>query len=318
MTCDATILRAELTRWLGAAVDLSGPPVRLTGGRSADSYRIDIRDPPNGIPATLVLRLQHDDDGAAHECALQASVAKTGFPTPAVLAAGAKGNGFGRPYIIMTFMPGMDPIKAGKIRSIPTLLADTMRRLHSLDPAPVRTALAAAGVTRNARPRDVLDALTVSADSAVAAAARWLAPRMTEDDPQVVCHGDLHGLNLLMDGNRLSAVLDWELATLARREHDVARTELLLALMPGVGPAAIRPVLRWLGARAARQFLRAYRARAALDPAALDVFRALHVLRLIALARTPGSTPTGVYNLWRPLEPALLRRWRHLTRQTLE
>jgi spectinomycin phosphotransferase len=39
--------------------------------------------------------------------------------------------------------------------------------------------------------------------------------------PRVVCHRDLHGLNLLVDDGRVAAILDWEQAVLAPREHDL-------------------------------------------------------------------------------------------------
>ncbi len=39
--------------------------------------------------------------------------------------------------------------------------------------------------------------------------------------PHVVCHRDLHGLNLLIDNDHVAAVLDWEQAALGPREHDL-------------------------------------------------------------------------------------------------
>jgi spectinomycin phosphotransferase len=39
--------------------------------------------------------------------------------------------------------------------------------------------------------------------------------------PRVVCHRDLHGLNLLVDDGQVAAILDWEQAVLAPREHDL-------------------------------------------------------------------------------------------------
>ena len=37
----------------------------------------------------------------------------------------------------------------------------------------------------------------------------------------VLCHRDLHGLNLLVDDGQIAAVLDWDQAVLGSREHDV-------------------------------------------------------------------------------------------------
>jgi len=39
--------------------------------------------------------------------------------------------------------------------------------------------------------------------------------------PLVVCHQDLHGLNLLIDNGQVTAILDWDQAVIGPREHDV-------------------------------------------------------------------------------------------------
>jgi aminoglycoside phosphotransferase (APT) family kinase protein len=41
------------------------------------------------------------------------------------------------------------------------------------------------------------------------------------DVPHVLCHNDFGGFNLLLDGGRVAAILDWDHACLAPREHDV-------------------------------------------------------------------------------------------------
>jgi aminoglycoside phosphotransferase (APT) family kinase protein len=305
-----TALEVELTRWLGSPARLSGTPARLTGGESADCYRLEIP----GHPATLVLRLQHDDRAAARECAIQRTAAEAGFPAPRVLFSGNSASAFGRPFTIMAFMEGRDPVKDRSLRAVPAIFAETMLQLHALDPDKARTALATAGVEEaEAGIPATLAALRASRDTNIATAAGWLAPQAPVAAPLVICHGDLHGFNLLLRDGRTVAVLDWELATLAPREYDVARTETLSVLMPGVGPAAVRGLLRWIGARLARRFVAAYEAQVRLDRNVLDFCRALHALRLIAIARTPSSAPARVHRLWRSLEPVLSRRWSRVT-----
>ena len=61
-----------------------------------------------------------------------------------------------------------------------------------------------------------------------------------------MCHGDLHALNVLVDGDQLT-VIDWELAALGDPAFDIARTKLLLHAVPMDIPSAARPVIQHLG-----------------------------------------------------------------------
>jgi aminoglycoside phosphotransferase (APT) family kinase protein len=115
----------------------------------------------------------------------------------------------------------------------------------------------------------------------------------------------LDGFNLLVRDGRVVAVLDWELAGLGPPELDVARTELILATLPGVSAVA-RRLLRGRSARVATAFTDAYRARAAVDEGGLRWFGALHAARLLAVADGAGA----VAALWRPVRPALADRVR--------
>jgi len=306
-------LQHELTLWLGPAAGIDGVPRRLGGGKSAESYRFALRDAPAGTPMALVLRLDRDDGLAARMHAIQRVVAAAGIAAPPLLRTGDSASGFGQPFAIMPLMQGRDPLADGAVRHIPQILAATAAALHAIDPEPVRTALHAAGLdVRRCNLGGVLAELVTSPRRDIADAARRLADRFPAR-PLVVCHGDLHGYNLLLEAGQVTAVLDWELALLAPREYDIARTELALSLMPGVGFPGIRRLVRAFGARAARQFLAAYRAQAPLDASMLESCRALHVLRLLALARSGEMPATEVRRLWIALEPVLAQRWRALT-----
>lgn len=213
----------------------------------------------------------------------------------------------------MERIAGGDVLKAGAIRRLPDILAETMARLHALPVDGLRAALQAEGVPAGEADVDrVVQELALSSDAGVARAAQWFERNSVTHAARVLCHGDLHARNLLLDRGALTAVLDWEIAVFAPREYDVARTELLLLMMPGVGPAILRPLVWLLGRRAAVRFVDAYRARTAIDAALLDRCRALQALRLIALVRTDGGSE-GVRRLWRPYEAALVRRWFRLT-----
>src|SRR5262245_5385303 len=111
-------LLLDLSAWFGRMARLVGLPTRLGGGLSSESYRFDVAEPPEGVPRKLVLRLMREDRTAARECEVQRAVAAAGFPTPRVFHTGDSGSAFGRPFTIMAFDEGCDPIAAGLARRV--------------------------------------------------------------------------------------------------------------------------------------------------------------------------------------------------------
>ena len=83
-----------------------------------------------------------------------------------------------------------------------------------------------------------------------AAGLDWLvAHRPPERARPVICHGDLHPGNLLVEGDRLTGVLDYTVTTLAEPALDVGYTAMSLHIAPIDAPA---PVQR-IAARFARE-----------------------------------------------------------------
>jgi aminoglycoside phosphotransferase (APT) family kinase protein len=104
-----------------------------------------------------------------------------------------------------------------------------------------------------------------------------LAPQAMEG-PHVVCHGDFHPLNVMVDGARAS-VIDWTDAGLGPREADVARTGLLFHIAAVAATKAVeRAALELAGPRLARRYLRTYEAGAPLDRRRLRTWEVLHAV----------------------------------------
>lgn len=120
------------------------------------------------------------------------------------------------------------------------------------------------------------------------------------DGSGVYCHGDLHGENVLVQDGEVTAVVDWELASVGPPEQDVARTHVLLATLPGVSSIG-RRLLGRSARRVTGQFLDAYEERRPLDRDVVDEWRVAHARRLIEVARGSG----GVADQWRSTVPAL-------------
>jgi aminoglycoside phosphotransferase (APT) family kinase protein len=97
----------------------------------------------------------------------------------------------------------------------------------------------------------------------------------------VLCHGDLHPINILDDGGG-PTVIDWTSAIVAPAAYDVAFTRLLLRHPPLVVPPALRIALAAGSLVLARRFVRRYRAaRPAADLRSLDWYTALHAARIL-------------------------------------
>jgi aminoglycoside phosphotransferase (APT) family kinase protein len=291
----------------GRPVTYSQPPTPLPGGQSSELFAFRLNGAPSAFSHELVLRVPAAGSDAAREAVIQSSVSATGFPAPAVRLIG---DGF----MVMDRAPGTDsaevdgPIDAIRVsRTIPPLLAATMVELHALDPEPVRRALEAGGivdaeVVRPVVPPGIPDR-----------ARAWIESNRPPEGERVVCHGDLHALNVLTSGTRVTAVLDWELARLADPAFDVARTRVLLGAVPVEMSRAARRPAQMLGARMARRFQRRYEAERILPSATVRWYEAFHCARLVSMTREAAPSAMTIA-VWMPVSRWLDRRLHHLTR----
>ena len=259
-------------------------------------YRFAVTGAPEGVPADLVLRLAPQPDMAAKEIAVQQAAATAGVPTPAIRLAGPSGGPLRDAWSVMDFAPGapllasLDGLAAlprvpGIARRLPRELAVCAAAIHALDPAPIQTAAHFAAPTTALTVDELIPHLRAGAEAAgnrdlLAALDRLVARRPAEVAP-VLCHGDLHPLNLLADGDTVT-VLDWTAAVVAPASYDLAWTWLLLRFPPMIVPAALRSAVDAAGRFLADRFLRAYRSAAPasrLDD--LDWHRGLHSCRVL-------------------------------------
>jgi aminoglycoside phosphotransferase (APT) family kinase protein len=290
----------------GLAYD--GAPAALTGGFWAELVTIRLSNAPEGWSGPLVARVMPDAATAAKETVFQAEIAEQGFATPWVLAAGGPAHGVeGRAFMIMTLaegeplLAGLDGVRAlatlpSLARQLPVTLATVLAALHGLKAAPVEHKLDEAGV---AQPRldAMLDSLRSTSDALgradLAGAAAWLQAHRPVDEPVVVCHGDMHPFNLLVDDSGNTTVLDWSAAMLASGTYDLGFTSLVLASPPLVVPRALRPVMRAAGRALSRRFVRAYERASghAVEPASLAWHQGVVCVR--ALVELAGWVAAG-------------------------
>ncbi len=305
---------------------LDGPPARLSGGFWAEMWTLTLTlTARSGLPSRIVLRLAPDADLAAWETILQASVAEQGYPTPAVRASGSTPSAGMRAWCVMDhadgtpLLGGLSGLRAlAALPRLATRLPDTLARaaadLHRLDPEPIETALAQA-TDRAIGVDGLLDHYLTRArefdDASLQRALQRLAGSRPDPKLRVVCHGDLHPFNILIDNDRMT-VLDWTAGQVAHPAYDLAFTHMLLANPPLDAAKPLRLIINAAAHRIAGRFITTYRKIGPhpIDPATFDWYRDLQGSRILTdLAgwRAAGELDAHRGHPWLALEPTLQR-----------
>ena len=187
------------------------------------------------------------------------------------------------------------------IASASSWLARIHTRLHSIPAQPVISALEEKGFPRDefsiGRRIAYLERyFTDGRLEQFRPGMEWLRlNRPVERESPVVCHGDFHPANIMVDGGEVTGVIDWPGAAIADPEFDVAVTLVLIKIAAGgMFPEAV-PML----ARFADQYLSAYREIAVLDPVKVEYYEALRCFR--AFIRGAASATSQI-------DPELLPR----------
>lgn len=291
---DATAVAAAVRRWaadrFGGPVDLVGDPRSVGAGFDSHIHLVQLAGPTLSVRwrAPLVVRILPSAgrvDQAIDEALVQRWAAERGYPVPKVLTVLAPGDLLDLPVQIMERAAGttmLDALKAApwRARQLVDQLAALHLRLHAIGPrgwpgatAPEALPQARLGLARRAAAE--LD------DRALADAlerAQVLVTACSTTGQVVVCHGDFHPLNVMVDGAQ-ACVIDWTDAGLGPREADVSRTALLFHLAALAADSRVeRAVLSTVGPVLARRYLRTYRRGAHLDADQMRRWEALHAL----------------------------------------
>jgi aminoglycoside phosphotransferase (APT) family kinase protein len=282
-------------------LDFASGPEPLTGGFYAELFAFSLAHPPPPWPAELVARVMPNPELAKKETIVQSAVAAAGYPTPMVRASGGPECGLGGAFLVMDracgtlLLSGINGLGAvfsalRTLRQIPDHLASSMARLHALDPGLVRARLdtnADLPVTLDEFLAELSEVSSEYQRSDLGAVADWLIEHPLPPSPEVICHGDLHPLNLLMDGER-AWVLDWSTALIAPRAFDVGYTALLLEEPPLVVPGGFRAIVRQISAGLAHRFVRLYERRTGITISRADLRWHQAVTCLRALVEVAG------------------------------
>ena len=295
-------LVAHLRGVLGEpGLELAEPPVPLTGGFDTEIHAVRLRGAPAGFAAPLVLRVlraHHDPAMVMREQAIQNTLADQGYPAARVLHAALDPAPLGAAFLLMERLPGT-PLISTRPVGMDRLLLEAQLRLHALDPAPIARALGDA-VTFEGYLASLGRRVARAGLTGLTELMRWLhEQRPPPQAPPVICHGDLHPQNVLVQGGRVSGVLDWPNAVIADAAFDVASTHSILRFVP-VGLASMPRALRWLARVGqpilAARYLRGYRRRRPIDSGRLAYYEVAAVMRALVRAgesrgRAAGGPP---------------------------
>ena len=211
-----------------ALAEVFGRPVedlrRLTGGASRETWSFRSGD------ERFVLQRERAGAAAAgrsmeSESQLLRAAAAAGVPVAEVVASGAGDTPLGSGYLIARFVPGetiarrilRDDTYAVARDALAGQCGRALAAVHAIDPTDV-PALERSDQLRQYR--EVLDGFGDPVP-AFELAFRWLADHRPAPQGETVVHGDFRLGNLIVGGDGLQAVVDWELAHLGDPMEDL-------------------------------------------------------------------------------------------------
>jgi aminoglycoside phosphotransferase (APT) family kinase protein len=174
-------------------------------------------------------------------------------------------------------MPGR-PMTDLPEEMLPGVMAEAHLHLHSIDPSAIREAFESSGFSSN---RVLFDSrfrwLNERAEERdydwLKNGFKWIDRNRPEElDRLVICHGDFHPLNILVEDGRVSGVLDWSGFLIGEQAYDVGTTVFL----GQVAAPALLPEINW--SRLVRRYLELYMNRSPLESERVDYYSAFRCL----------------------------------------
>ena len=153
---------------------------------------------------------------------IMAALHGDGLPVPAILATSADPVVDGRPFVLMEAVDGArieQAIDSGHDpRQLASSAVEVLRRIQAVPPE--RTGIGGEAAMslegEISRWRWLMDRAPSELTTRAPGLAQLLVERQPRPGPPVLVHGDYHFGNMLFDGARVAAVVDWEIAQLGQ------------------------------------------------------------------------------------------------------
>lgn len=227
-----------LSRWLDGALRSSGSlraVHKFPDGQSNPTYRLECEGVDHVLRRKPFGELLPSAHAIEREFRLISALYPASFPVPAPIAFCDDASVIGAPFYVMEMVEGRNfrdatlaELPPAERRSLFDAMVDTLARLHALDHEAL--GLGDFGRTGNYIARQVArwtkQYRSAQTDDVaeVEALIEWLGRTVPEQGRAAIIHGDFRIDNLIYapDSARISAVLDWELATIGDPLADFA------------------------------------------------------------------------------------------------
>jgi aminoglycoside phosphotransferase (APT) family kinase protein len=270
-------LRSELKE---PTIGYESPLTRLEGGHETAIFGFSLKGALEELSKPLALRLYpayYGPGNAVWESTIQNVLAGEGYPVPQVYFTCKDMTILGGAFIVMDFLPGK-PMITAPVETIPELLGVTHAALHGIDPDPLIAELRERGLdVNNLGLSNQSDWLKEKGNEYpwFREGTEWLITnRPPEPVHPVLCHGDFHPLNILIQDGKVTGVLDWPGFHIADAVMDVANT-VVLTTMPfkHLAESLDQDFSSVDWEMAAKLYLDAYRSKRPLDSTHLDYYK---------------------------------------------
>ena len=298
---DQLIDEAALGAWLGANVEgFSGPftLTKFTSGQSNPTYKISAASGDYVLRRKPIGQLLPSAHAVDREYRLLSALHPLDFPVPRPLALSDDPDVIGAIFYVMELakgrpyadgsLPDFDPATR---RRMYEQLVDTLAELHMIDP--VAADLGDFGKPGNYFERQVARWTRQYRDSQtdylpeMERLIAFLPETLPEQSRTSIVHGDYRIDNVVFDGDgTLTAVLDWELATLGDPLADFSYLAMQWAMPADGGAGLVGLDLNALGVPTLDDIARRYSERSGVPVAdRLDWYFAYNLFRLAGIVQ---------------------------------
>ncbi len=279
------------------ALEFASTLTPLQGGYETSIYRFSLKGIADKLSGLLVLRLYpafYGTHNAIWESTVQNALSATGYPVAKAHVVCTDLSILGGAFFVMDYLPGQ-PLFFASPDAAPELLGKNHAELHNIDPDPLIATLNKQrvdgyGYSLNSR----FDWLTERANthSWIRESVNWLVDHRPPEPAQLaVCHGDYHALNILVNDDQITGVLDWQGFTITDPIYDVANTVVLSTIPAKHLTASIDgfPTIDWN--LFVEGYLSAYQTQRQLDRTHLDYYK----IRRCVMALIQGAEGQKVW-----------------------